>query len=310
MRLAITGGAGFVGRFLVAEALQAGDEVTLFSRHRPPHGLFAAPPQHRPFDLDGPTPDLRGFDALIHAGFSHLPGRYRGGEGDDPEGFARRNRDGTLRLVEAARQAGLGRVLFLSSRAVYDGYPAGTDLTETMPTRPETLYGRLKAEVEDALDALSSPGFRAVSLRATGVYGPAAPGESHKWLDMFRAALAGTAPAPRVATELHGRDLADAARLVLSGRADGFSVLNLSDLVLDRRDLLALLAAVTRRVVALPQRADAAAVNVMDNARARGLGWRPGGWPRLYETLPLLAPTDRGGAPRSSPGSGRSAKPQ
>lgn len=290
MRLAVAGGTGFIGRFIVAEALFAGDEVAILGRTPPMHGLFATTVPHLPFDLDGPAPDLAGFDALVHAGFAHLPGRYRGGEGDDPAGFARRNRDGTLRLAEAARRAGLDRFVFLSSRAVYDGYPPGTALREDMPPRPETLYGRLKAEVEQALAALTGPAFQAVSLRATGVYGPAAPGARHKWHGMFRDALAGRAPTPRVATELHGRDLADAVRLALAGQVDGAPVVNLSDLLLDRRDLLALLAAVTRRIVALPERADPGRVSVMDSALARSMGWAPGGWRRLYETLPLLAP--------------------
>ncbi|HBH00061.1 MAG TPA: NAD-dependent dehydratase [Rhodobacteraceae bacterium] len=290
MRLAITGATGFVGRFVVAEALFAGDCVTAIGPRPPDPGLFATRLAHREHDLAGPAPDLSGLDAVVHAGFWHRPGRYRGGEGDDPEGFVRRNRDGTLRLIEAARRAGLGRFVFLSSRAVYDGYPPGTTLTEDMPARPDTLYGRIKVEIEEALAALSGPGFRTISLRPTGIYGPAAPGKAHKWREMFRQALAGVAPAPRVATELHGRDLADAVRLSLSGRADATPALNLSDLVLDRRDLLALLAAVTDRVVALPERADKSLVSAMDSARARALGWAPGGWRQLYETMPLLVP--------------------
>jgi UDP-glucose 4-epimerase len=289
MRLAVTGGGGFVGRFIVAEALAAGDAVTVLGRAPPAPGLFAATPEFLPFELAEAPPPLAGFDAVVHAAFDHLPGLYRGGEGDDAPGFLRRNLDGSVRLFEAARKAGVPRLVFLSSRAVYDGYPPGTRLDETMPLQPDTAYGRAKALAEEALAALSGPGFRGISLRATGVYGPAAPDRSHKWSAMFRDALAGHAPAPRVATEVHGADLAAAVRLVLRGRADGFDAVNLSDLVLDRRDLLGLLAAATLRPVALPLRAEGAAVSAMDTARARMIGWRPGGWPLLRATLPLLA---------------------
>lgn len=290
MRLAIIGGTGFVGRFLVAEAIGAGDEVTLFGRTPPEPGSFAVRPAHRSFDLAGEAPDLAGFDVLIHAGLWHLPGRYRGGEGDDADGFVARNRDGTLRLFEAARQAGVGRVVFLSSRAVYDGYPVGTRLDETMAMLPGTLYGTVKAAAEEALAAMSGPGFRGISLRATGVYGFPARGKPHKWSALFRDALEGIAPPPHVASELHGADLAGAVRLVLDGRADGYPVLNLSDIVIDRRELLGLLAAVTLRPVALPERSDKARLSVMSTERAATVGWQPGGWTRLRETLPLLVP--------------------
>jgi len=273
MRLAVTGGGGFVGRFIVAEALAAGDAVTVLGRAPPAPGLFAATPEFLPFELAEAPPPLAGFDAVVHAAFDHLPGLYRGGEGDDAPGFLRRNLDGSVRLFEAARKASVPRLVFLSSRAVYDGYPPGTRLDETMPLQPDTAYGRAKALAEEALAALSGPGFRG----------------SHKWSAMFRDALAGHAPAPRVATEVHGADLAAAVRLVLRGRADGFDAVNLSDLVLDRRDLLGLLAAATLRPVALPLRAEGAAVSAMDTARARMIGWRPGGWPLLRATLPLLA---------------------
>nr|WP_237422088.1 NAD(P)-dependent oxidoreductase [Frigidibacter albus] len=275
----MTGGTGLVGRFLADAARAAGHEVTLLSRNPAPGGLR--------YDLAGEVPDLAGYDALIHAAFQHAPGRYRGGEGTDPAGFLAANRDGSLRLFAAARKAGVGRALFLSTRAVYGRHPAGTVLIEDTPLRPDTLYGQMKADVEQGLAALSSPDFSTASLRATGVYGP---GADHKWITLFNDFRAGRPIAPRVATEVHGDDLAAAALLLLNAPAQALAphAFNVSDLTLDLHDLLAEVAQLTGCAAPLPPRADAAQVSAMDCTRLRALGWRPGGWPLLRASLPAM----------------------
>ncbi|MDO5529574.1 MAG: SDR family oxidoreductase, partial [Paracoccus sp. (in: a-proteobacteria)] len=236
MRLAVTGATGRVGGFIVAEAQAAGDEVVAFTRRGAP-GL-----PHRPYDLAGPAPDLSGFDALIHCGFAHVPGRYRGGEGDDPAGFEARNLGGSLRLFAAAQDAG-ARVIFISSRAVYDGLEG--PLSERAACAPTSLYGQLKLAAERALRD------DAMILRATGVYGA---GAAHKWRGLFDDFAAGRAIEPRAGTELHGADLAAAVRLGLEGAQGCY---NVSDLMLDRRDLLSLWAEITGQRGHLPDRATA-----------------------------------------------------
>lgn len=293
MRLAVTGGTGLVGRFIVEAALAAGDRVTVLGRAAPAPGFFSAPTDFRPYELLGFPPALAGHDALVHAAFDHLPGRYRGGEGEDPEGFRRANVQGSLRLFAALRAAGIRRVVFLSSRAVYGAYPPGTRLDEAMEPRPDTLYGEAKLAAERGLAALATPGFVPVSLRATGVYGPAGPGQRHKWADLFAAFARGEAIRPRVATEVHGADLAAAVRRVLGADAGAVSgkVFNVSDLLLDRHDLLAEVARLTDNPAPLPPPADATTVSVMECGPLSALGWQPGGWRRLRASLPeMLAP--------------------
>ncbi len=290
MRVAVTGATGLVGRFLVEGLLGAGHAVTGLGRHPAPPGFFSARVPHRDFDLASEAPPpLEDQDALVHAAFSHAPGRYRGGEGDDPEGFLRLNRDGSARLFATARAAGIGRVLFLSSRAVYGEHPPGAWLDEAMALRPDTLYGAMKRELEAELTRLRGPGFAASSLRATGVYGPAEPGGRHKWHDLFTDFHAGRPIAPRVATELHGADLAAMAVRLLAAEPGAVPpVLNLSDIVLDRHDLLAAVAALTGSTSGLPAPACVGGLNRMSTERARALGWHPGGWPRLCAALPGL----------------------
>jgi len=277
VKIALTGASGLVGRFVLRGLASRGHEVVALGR-RPVDGA-----EWRGWRLGGRA-TFDGCDALVHAAFSHLPGRYRGGEGDDPEGFLARNRDGSLRLFKEARAAGLGRIVFLSSRAVYGDYPPGTELAEDFLPRPDTLYGEMKWAAEQGLSALAGPGFATASLRATGIYGP---GPDHKWRELFNEFFAGRPIAPRVATELHGDDLAAAVVLLLEVPEAALEPrsFNASDITLDRRDLLERVVRITGQEGALPERADAGRVSAMRCDRLRALGWRPGGFEALDVAL-------------------------
>src|SRR5690606_15011137 len=106
------------------------------------------------------------FDAatcFVHAAFDHVPGRYRGGEGEDPASFRHRNLNGSVALFEAAKVAGIRRTVFLSSRAAYGPRPAGTWLDEADTPVPDTLYGQMKLADEAALQNLCDDRFQATS---------------------------------------------------------------------------------------------------------------------------------------------------
>lgn len=283
MRIAVTGATGLVGYGIVGHLLGQGHAVTALGR-RP---VAIAGADHLAFDLNDALPDLTGCDALVHAAFSHLPGRYRGGEGADPAGFRHRNRDGTLRLFAQARACGVRRIVFMSSRAVYGGYPAGTALDDGLPSRPDSLYGQIKAEVEDAMAAMAGPDLAVASLRATGVYGPPVPGHPHKWTDLFAAFDKGETPPPRIATEVHAADLATAVSLLLTtDAADLLPVtFNVSDIILDHRDLLAIYANLTGHQGLLPPRSDPQSVSAMRTDRLSRLGWRPRGPDGIRQAL-------------------------
>lgn len=265
MRIALTGASGIVGGFVLRAAQAAGHQVTRLDRSTG-------------FHL-GDAPDLSDHDALIHCAFAHAPGRYRGGEGDDPETFLRLNRDGTLRLFEAAARDNVDRAVFLSSRAVHDGHPPGTLLTDDMPAWPANLYGQVKADAEACLASLS---LKATSIRATGVYG--LPG---KWRGLFTDYLSGRPIPPRIATEVHGDDLA-AAILLLLDQPNPPAQVSCSDLILDRHDLLAQVQTLTGCPHPLPARADPAPLRLQRCDRLRALGWQPGGTAKLCATLPFL----------------------
>lgn len=282
-RAVVSGGTGFVGRFVAERLLEEGYAVTVTGRSAPPAGTFSQPVR---FVADHLEPDedhaqtFAGADYFVHCAFDHVPGKYRGGEGDDPVGFRRRNLDGTLARFRAAKAAGAKRVVFLSSRAVYGDQPPGAALDEATEPHPNSLYGEVKLACENGLSELAGNGFSGVSLRATGVYGPTPAGQAHKWAGLVADFCAGRPVASRQGTEVHGDDLAWAVVTALTARLESpHEVFCVSDILVDNADITGIAAEVAGTRHALPERCNPDNYNAMSAARLKALGWRPGGRP-------------------------------
>ena len=291
MKVLVSGGKGLVGRYVVEALLSGGYDVIVGGRSPPAAGYFSRPVAFRSLSLDPQHDPIDAFDDayhLVHAAFDHQPGKYRGGEGDDPVRFRRLNLDGTVRLFDAARRAGVRRVVFLSSRAVYDGIAPEEPLVETAELHPKSLYGEVKLLAERVLADMSGSGFAGSSLRLTGVYGDLRP---NKWDEMFANYLSGGAVPVRAGSEVHGRDVGQAVRLMLEGdtaRVCG-EAFNVSDVVTDTHEILATLKMATGSPHPLPVPADKTLVAEMATDKIRALGWMPGGKERLEATVRSLA---------------------
>ena len=278
----VSGGTGFVGRFIVENLLAAGHEVTVMGRTEPSADFFSRPVRFVEGALDPDADHSVAFSRVaffVHAAFDHVPGKYRAGEGADAAGFRSRNHDGSIALFRAARVAGVNRAVFLSSRAVYGDQPAGAILTEGTTPRPDTLYGEVKLATERYLHDMAVDGFCGTSLRITGVYGPAGLGLEHKWEGLFRDYLAGRPIEPRAGTEVHGDDVAAAVRLILEAPAARVcgEVFNVSDMLVDRRAILSIVQDAAGSPHPLPPTAHRFGLNLMSAEKISALGWRPGG---------------------------------
>jgi len=176
----VTGATGFVGRRL-CERLQESGSVKAIAR-----GARAAGPWDDALAIDlAAEPVPAGFLAGAWAVF-HLAGRAHAlsdRPGQDAE-YRRVNVDGTRRLLESARAAGVRRFVFVSSvKAMGDG---------DGDTSPRTAYGRSK---RDAEELVLRGGFVAepVVVRLALVYGPGVVGNLG---GMIRAVKAGWFPPP------------------------------------------------------------------------------------------------------------------
>ena len=243
---------------------------------------------------------LDGVQGVVHCAFSHVPGRYRGGEGGDLRGFWRSNFGASVRILRLARGAGVNRVVLMSSRAVFAGRDPGEDPTlpvaDDYPPRPDTQYGLLKLAEEQL--AAASADMEVCALRPTGVYGLSRPAARSKWFDLIGEVLAGTpVTTGRTATEVHGADVARAVEILLSAPAARIRGLafNCSDITLSTRELVQRVAELAQVSAELPP-VSAPVLNPMSCDRLRALGWRPGGEERLHAALlELIAAVRAGG---------------
>lgn len=282
-RVAVSGATGYIGRFIVDGLLRAGHDVVVLGRQAPSPNLFETSVEFRAYGLGQAVNAemFEGCEKLVHAAFHHVPGKYRGGEGNDPAEFRQLNHDGSMMLFHAAKAAGVKRAVFLSSRAVYGCQQPGSTLYEDTSANPDSLYGLIKLETEEALIEMADEKFLPIIVRATGVYGASWGAKAHKWLELFDAFENGEAISPRIGTEVHGEDLAQAIRILIDAnrqKLEAPAIYNVSDILLDRRKLLeayANLRGLTKHN--LPKASDRTQFCPMDTARLRDLGWRPKG---------------------------------
>ena len=91
----------------------------------------------------------------------------------DPVGYARANVTGTAAVLEAARQAGVSRIVFGSSSSVYGDSTPAPFREDATAAAPVSLYAATKRAAELLLSSVAPIyGFRAASLRFFTVYGP------------------------------------------------------------------------------------------------------------------------------------------
>ncbi len=289
MRVSLTGATGIVGRFIAARLAREGCDIVALARPGSDRTSFDFPVTWIEGDLDSEASVqslAEGADALVHSAYDHLPGLYRGGEGDDVEGFWRTNVLGSLRLLHAANGCDVGRIVVLSSRAVF-GRPSRTRVGDDHPTSPDTHYGAHKV----ALEGLASVYPHTTCIRPTGIYGITHPASRSKWFDMARDVIAGRPiTTERTSTEVHGDDVAAAVWLLLTARdADvaGRSF-NCSDIVVSTREIAERMYA-THGIPrgsrpALPEELPPPDI-IMRCDGLGDLGWGPGGRRRLGTTI-------------------------
>lgn len=175
MKILVTGTEGYIGARLAPWLMAAGHDVVGLDTGLYRDGCLYLDTPGMPVaprtiykDLRTVEPaDFAGFDAVIHlAELSNDPlGQNR------PEITYRINHEGSVRIAQAARAAGVRRFVYASSCSVY-GVGSGEFLDETSPVNPQTAYAECKVRVERDVLPLASDAFSVVFLRNATAYGP------------------------------------------------------------------------------------------------------------------------------------------
>ena len=183
MKVLVTGGAGYIGSHMVKQLVDSGAEVTVLDDLSTGHadavvgGHFV---RGDIGDVRGTAALLasRGIEAVVHFAACSLVAESVA----DPLKYYARNVGGTLALLQAMREAGVERIVFSSTAAVY-GEPQRLPIDEAHPTQPLNPYGSSKLAIERLLGECSAAyGLRAASLRyfnAAGADPGARLGERH-----------------------------------------------------------------------------------------------------------------------------------
>lgn len=175
MNILVTGTEGYIGSRLVPWLVDAGHQVVGLDTGFYRDGCLYLDPIGLPVsartiykDLRTVTPaDFEGFDAVVHlAELSNDPlGQNR------PDITFNINHQGSLRIAQAAREAGVRRFVYASSCSVY-GFGASDFVDETSPTNPQTAYAQCKTLVERDAVKLADDKFCVTFLRNATAYGP------------------------------------------------------------------------------------------------------------------------------------------
>lgn len=177
-KILVTGGAGYIGSFMVRSLLEKGHEVTVVDNLSRGHKEFLDPKAtFEQVDLNDKKQirDVlaKGFDGVIHfAAFISMAESMR-----EPEMYFSNNTGATLNLLEAMKENNVKNIIFSSTAGVY-GNPTQIPIPEDHLKTPTNPYGESKLMVEKMLYWYQKiHGISYVALRYFNASGASLDGE-------------------------------------------------------------------------------------------------------------------------------------
>jgi UDP-glucose-4-epimerase GalE len=200
----VIGGAGYIGSHTARALRRAGHEVIIFDNLSTGYELLAAGFELVKGDMLDKSALARVLSrtgAIMHFA-AHA---YVGESVTNPRKYFHNNVEGGLSLLNAALEAGINKIIFSSTCAVY-GDPPKVPIEENIPRQPVNPYGVSKLFFEQALEAYDRAyGFRYASLRyfnAAGADERSEIGELHDpethLIPLALRAAAGVGPALQI----------------------------------------------------------------------------------------------------------------
>jgi UDP-arabinose 4-epimerase len=178
----VTGGAGYIGSHACKVLARAGYQPVVFDNLSRGHreavrwGPLIEGSLAQRGKLAAALADHRVSVVMHFAAYA-----YVGESVTDPALYYANNFGGSLALLEAMREVGVGKIVFSSTCATY-GTPAQVPIRETMPQLPVNPYGETKLAIERALRWYGDAyGLRWASLRYFNAAGADPEGEIGEW---------------------------------------------------------------------------------------------------------------------------------
>ncbi|NLT50660.1 MAG: UDP-glucose 4-epimerase GalE [Ignavibacteria bacterium] len=304
MKVAVTGGAGYIGSHFIRELVKNNDDIFVIDN------LIRGHKESLPRKVNFIEMNINNnngifplfckekFDAVVHfAAFA-----YVGESVEDPGLYYENNVIGSINLIKAAADAGIKKFIFSSTCSLY-GNPETVPITEKESIKPLNPYAKTKHIIENVLqDFEKSAGINYVALRyfnAAGAHISGEIGESHQpephLIPLVLQTALGkrdqiyifgddykTADGTCIRDYIHVTDLAKAHLLALNylnsgkkseiinlGTGSGYSV----------KEIIRISEKVTGRKIkysVAPRREGDPAILVADNSYAQKiLGWKP-----------------------------------
>ena len=302
MKVLVTGGAGFIGSHLMRYLQVRGDEPVALDN------LSSGSREHLEEDMELIEMDVRDerlagvvatgqYDAIVHfAGQTMVPASLAA-----PAFDADCNVLGTIRVLEAARQSGVKRVVFSSTAAAYGDVPErDLPIKEAHKLAPMSFYGLSKVTAERYMELYHECfGLDYVVLRFANVYGERqGDGGEGGVISIFSRLVAEEkeitifGDGEQTRDFIYAGDIAAGVSAALT-TAQANVVYNISTQTqTSLRELVDVLSSVAGRSISPkygPERPGDIYKSALSNARARrGLGWKPAvsledGLRRTYE---------------------------
>jgi len=183
MNILVAGGAGYIGSVFVEEACNAGHKVTVYDSLVEGHRAAVDP---RATFVQGDLKDHAAVLAALRAAEAeavlHFAGFIMVGESmTNPTKYFRNNVSNSIELLDACVQAGVKKIVFSSTAAVF-GMPDRVPIEEDFPRRPVNAYGESKLMFETLLKWYKQiHGLDFVAFRYFNAAGASATrGEAHR----------------------------------------------------------------------------------------------------------------------------------